>query len=1447
MASRSSVFPAFITDEYRPGTGFAQFAQDAAATAERARRSFETSFSEIQSIASRALSMPRNAGGSLDLGVGQYRQAAQAAEVHAIALREIATAAERAARANNDTTEATRLYVQAARAAAIEAEQVATASNQEAGALERVQAELNQTASRTTAVIGANRQLIGSQDAYSNSARASRFAMVQVGQQLQDVAIQAQMGTSALTILVQQGSQLGFAMSQMTGRAAAFGRFIAGPWGTAIFLGTAAVGFLTQALMRNHEAAHNAEIGATGLAQAQSVLGEMFDLTSGKLQHQNELLRLNARLTALNLQADAMTAREQSRATYEALGYRGNTARLVLAGHGAAHNWTPGAIRAAQQEADDYSRQIQTILTQVGEGRISSERALQMSRRINFDYLNVTRQEFQQAIINRTSARMREDIARRLNTTLDTGELDPAFRRERRGRQAVDHKPEQAASSVEQITRINEAWDQQPRLVDRAVQAVRELDHILAEAQRRKLPRFDEMRAGAEQAQRSIREGLIRQITEGFTEAPKLIQRASLAMEQLNAAASRFPQMAPQIEAAGQAVQNALLRPYRDVLENLVQQAGQQELISQSRTAEAHALGLIRQLEDQLGDIGEERRRSIVAGTVALEEQARQYEIIRGRQQAYLRASESVRGALVDIVADPGGAGGALSSITQAFTRLGAEMTVENLFGDIFRRLDDHVTGRDRVREENLNYATSIGHLRTEIGTLREAEAQHRQSLDQVIGSLGRFESAIDSAAARLSQGIGAAGQAAVGGVETAARPFARTSSGYGARTPPTAGASSFHGGYDFPQPSGTNVPAALSGRVSFAGQRGGYGNTVIVDHGNGLQSLYGHLSSIAVSLGQMVRQGQQIGAVGSTGTSTGNHLHEEFRRNGVAVDPATIYGHQVQIAFSGAAQALTTITERLPGLREQLAGLSDAAPAAASAIQQIGAAVHDAANDNPDGQTITITGPRHNIAQSTADLDPRQFARLMATELAKRVFGEEFGARIGGVMANALEGAVVGGQFGGLLRSGGVRVPNGLAEGIGALANNIIPGFAQAAGQAMPLIAAGMAINTGLSNLFGVKNHAGGAFGILGNLLINELTPARRGSATYGGSTRGNSKAFVTASTEALDTVSATIDRIAEAFGASVNAAMGHASLGVRDGSYRFDPTGQGITKTKKGAIDFGEDAAAAVRAAVLDLIQDGVIEGLRQGTQTLLKAAKDIDSGLQKALDFEGVFTDLKRRLDPVGAALDEVDKRFTHLRDVFEEAGASAEDLASLEQLYQLDRKDAIEQAGAAMTSALKGLLDDLTVNNDARPLRERLAEAHARYDPLATRVAAGDRSVDYDAFATAARLVEQLTRQIEGSTNPYFAVLDEITRLTQGALSDQENLISIASARTGPLGGGTSMTETPTVTAIDRLGGLLVDQLGGQLSAINDNIGSLVQLAGGGSRGNASIAQIERQNY
>ncbi|HBA50287.1 MAG TPA: peptidase M23 [Lachnospiraceae bacterium] len=113
-----------------------------------------------------------------------------------------------------------------------------------------------------------------------------------------------------------------------------------------------------------------------------------------------------------------------------------------------------------------------------------------------------------------------------------------------------------------------------------------------------------------------------------------------------------------------------------------------------------------------------------------------------------------------------------------------------------------------------------------------------------------------------------------------------RLSSGFGRRSRPTKGASSYHKGIDWATPTGTAVYASCGGTVSKAGWGSGYGYVVYIEHEDGRQTRYGHLSKVLVSVGQKVKQGERIALSGNTGVSTGPHIHFEILINGVQVDP---------------------------------------------------------------------------------------------------------------------------------------------------------------------------------------------------------------------------------------------------------------------------------------------------------------------------------------------------------------------------------------------------------------------------------------------------------------------------------------------------------------------------------------------------------------------------------
>jgi len=116
-------------------------------------------------------------------------------------------------------------------------------------------------------------------------------------------------------------------------------------------------------------------------------------------------------------------------------------------------------------------------------------------------------------------------------------------------------------------------------------------------------------------------------------------------------------------------------------------------------------------------------------------------------------------------------------------------------------------------------------------------------------------------------------------------------SSYFGERQDPFNGHQAFHKGIDFASPQGSDVVAVAAGVVTFAGEKAGYGNLVEVSHGNGLITRYGHNQALAVGLGRMVSRGDTLAYVGSTGRSTGPHVHFEVLKEGRQIDPLTFIG----------------------------------------------------------------------------------------------------------------------------------------------------------------------------------------------------------------------------------------------------------------------------------------------------------------------------------------------------------------------------------------------------------------------------------------------------------------------------------------------------------------------------------------------------------------------------
>jgi murein DD-endopeptidase MepM/ murein hydrolase activator NlpD len=193
----------------------------------------------------------------------------------------------------------------------------------------------------------------------------------------------------------------------------------------------------------------------------------------------------------------------------------------------------------------------------------------------------------------------------------------------------------------------------------------------------------------------------------------------------------------------------------------------------------------------------------------------------------------------------------------------------------ISARAEEARTVRDRLAENRDTLASARLLKQSALANARETREEYLEEVEALAAQSAALAAAIQNAQATAgSTGTGVSDAGFIWPVN------GTVVSGFGMRW------GRLHEGIDITAPTGTPIWAAAAGTVIHAGWLGGYGNLVVVDHGNGLATAYAHASVILVALGQGVGQGETLSLVGSTGNSSGPHLHFEVRVNGIAVDP---------------------------------------------------------------------------------------------------------------------------------------------------------------------------------------------------------------------------------------------------------------------------------------------------------------------------------------------------------------------------------------------------------------------------------------------------------------------------------------------------------------------------------------------------------------------------------
>lgn len=317
-------------------------------------------------------------------------------------------------------------------------------------------------------------------------------------------------------------------------------------------------------------------------------------------------------------------------------------------------------------------------------------------------------------------------------------------------------------------------------------------------------------------------------------------------------------------------------------------QANEKKL-EEGRAQENSLSAQIMEMEQKLGELESaisENEAKLEQLKVELEEAenkvATQNENLNARLRNMYKTSSV---GYVDVLLDSG-------SVSEFLTNL---ELVKMVYSDDQRVLKELKTAREEVEQKKTEVETLQAELQESKKVTEDEKAVIEAKKAEVAKDneeLDKMNDELQAEADRMTSVIASTGSSSsnstyTGGVLEWPTPSSSIiTSPFGYRNHPISGTYSFHTGIDIGAYSGSAILAANGGTVILAGWNGGYGNCVIVDHGGGITTLYAHCSSINVSKGQSVSRGQTIARVGSTGNSTGPHLHFEVRLNGAYKNP---------------------------------------------------------------------------------------------------------------------------------------------------------------------------------------------------------------------------------------------------------------------------------------------------------------------------------------------------------------------------------------------------------------------------------------------------------------------------------------------------------------------------------------------------------------------------------
>lgn len=532
---------------------------------------------------------------------------------------------------------------------------------------------------------------------------------------------------------------------------------------------------------------------------------------------------------------------------------------------------------------------------------------------------------------------------------------------------------------------------------------------------------------------------------------------------------------------------------------------------------------------------------------------------------------------------------------------------------------------------------------------------------------------------------------------------------------------------------------------------------------------------------------------------------------------------------IGGASSGSTTTNAAGDIVVTALTGMSRGAggnEADAIAARWLSGNVDLGSNKNADG-TVRVSFPP-NVYSILGSVLGDSIGGKTGREIAKRLpdvlQGVGVGQMIGGVIGGQ-KGATIGGIIGGVGGLGKSLSDSGfLPKGVSGALGKV--------GAVGGILATAFSIGEAIGGLFSGRPSASA---VVQSVYDKQWAYGSEGSAD-------NVK-------ETVDGIQSTLSKVIEALGATAGAFK--VSIGQYGDWFRVSASGSPNVADKRfpqyAAYDTlydGPSAEEAVRIAVLNAISDGAVAGIREGAKRLLTQGQDLERAVNRALSFQNVFDRLKQRTEPVAYAVDQVNKEFTKLLQVFKDAQASDQEYADLARLYDLERADAIKQATNDAVSAIDQFIKDMT-GSQSSPLNrmDTYQSAAQALDAFKADINSG-KVVDQNELLSAARNFQDASRALNGSGSAFFddfyALKDLLTRAR-----DNAGITNVSNLPGNPVG-----EDSVVKAAIERLSNTQTGVIQDQTIAIVTTLEQILAALGGGGGGSGSIGGLpgfQNANY